>query len=124
MQLIWVPGQSDVFDAMFGNGFKEREDRVVVIEDMAPETMNLLLSHIHQHDLPKDLTVKHIVGLMRAADRYNVRGLLDASEVLLRHIQSSAITSDGYQSLLEAFILGYHLQNRSLMEVVVSLIKR
>ena len=124
MQLIWVLGQSDVFDAMFGNGFKEREDRVVVIEDMAPETMNLLLSHIHQHDLPKNLTVGDIVSLMRAADRYNVRGLLDNCDLLLRQIQSSAITSDGYQSLLEAFILGYRLQNHSLMEVVVSLIKR
>ena len=109
---------------MFSRDFKEKEDRVVIIKDMTPETMTFLLRHIHQHDLPKDLTVGEIVALLTAADRFNVRGLWDACELLFCQIQSSAVTSEEHQSILAVFILGFRLKKQRLMKAVVSLMMR
>lgn len=88
---------SSVFERMWDSWMKEAETREVVIEDVPFETMMCLVQYMYGvlEEIPQDHQA--VVDLFKAADKYNIKGLVNECVVVFRKLTRD----DTLASLLE-----------------------
>lgn len=87
--------RSPVFEAMFKSGMHERQNGVVDIVDMAPDTLKAMLMHIYTLK-PITLTYRKAVKIIYAAEKYQ----LDILKEMCRDHLKSCLSKNNALSLL------------------------
>ncbi|XP_021743710.1 BTB/POZ domain-containing protein At1g21780-like [Chenopodium quinoa] len=86
-----LSASSPVFQSMFLHDLKEKESSTIAIDDMSWESCRALLSYIYGTMNPEDFW-KHRLGLLAAANKYDMTNLKDAcEESLLEDINSGNV---------------------------------
>ena len=70
-----VAAGSPVLATMFQNDFKEKQTRIVTIEDTSADTFKLFLNYLYTGDLPTASQEDLLVGLFQLAHKYEVTSL-------------------------------------------------
>lgn len=78
-----LAARSSVFARMFDHNMREKEDCLVEIADMDPQVMRHFLRFIYTGELGPNLDVQMAKDLFTAADKYEIRELLDFCEAFM-----------------------------------------
>lgn len=98
-----LSASSPVFQSMFLHDLKEKESSIIEIHDMSGESCMALLSYVYGTIKPEDFW-KHRLGLLAAANKYDMSNLKDTcEESLLEDIN----TGNVLERLQQAWL--YHL---------------
>ncbi|CAG7833110.1 unnamed protein product, partial [Allacma fusca] len=102
-----LAGHSDVFAAMFEADMRERNQKVVEIDDMTPATVGILLKYLYCRELREIHESTQIaVDLLRAADKYNIKDLQQTCEDILLATAPDRFT---ISTALDAYLCGNQL---------------
>lgn len=86
-----LSASSPVFHSMFQHNLKEKESSIIDIEDMTSESCMALLSYLYG-TIDQEGFWKHRLGLLGAANKYDIVDLKDAcEESLLEDINSGNV---------------------------------
>jgi len=116
-----LAGHSDVFSAMFEADMKERNDKVVEINDLTPSTVAILLKYLYYRELREiHENTQFAVDLLRAADKYNIKDLQQTCEDILISTGPDKFT---ISTALDSYLCGNQLQLPQLERHSVKILK-
>ena len=71
--------RSEYFEAVLGNDCIEKRDKILKIDDFPPKVVEIFLGYLYNNALPiAGTTLEDRFQLLRIADKYNAKELLDA----------------------------------------------
>ncbi|GMH38370.1 hypothetical protein BSKO_06254 [Bryopsis sp. KO-2023] len=109
-----LASHSSVFERMWGSWMKEAETREVVIQDVPLDTMVCVVKYMYGvlDEIPQDHEA--VVELFKAADKYNIKGLVNECVVMFRKLTGK----DTIASLLEVAEERSHDELRKVCEEI------